>query len=61
MKKFFEGYPPSAHPMAILSAMVSALSTYYPVDNTDDDMAMTSSNKQINCVKLLRRSVCVSL
>jgi citrate synthase len=29
MKKFFEGYPPSAHPMAILSSMVTALSTYY--------------------------------
>jgi citrate synthase len=34
MKKFFEGYPPSAHPMAILSAMVASLSTYYPDDET---------------------------
>jgi citrate synthase len=30
MKKFFEGFPPSAHPMGILSAMVSSLSAYYP-------------------------------
>ncbi len=30
MKKFFEGYPPTAHPMAILSAMTVALATYYP-------------------------------
>ncbi len=30
MKKFFEGFPPNAHPMAILSAMVASLSTYYP-------------------------------
>jgi citrate synthase len=30
MKKFFEGYPPTAHPMAILSAMVASLSAYYP-------------------------------
>ena len=30
MKKFFEGFPPNALPMAILSAMVSSLSTYYP-------------------------------
>ncbi|MEO1645413.1 MAG: citrate/2-methylcitrate synthase, partial [Chloroflexota bacterium] len=30
MKKFFEGYPPSAHPMAILSAMTVSLSAYYP-------------------------------
>ena len=30
MKKFFEGFPPSAHPMAVLSAMVASLSAYYP-------------------------------
>ncbi len=30
MKKFFEGFPTKAHPMAILSAMVASLSTYYP-------------------------------
>lgn len=42
MKKFFEGYPPSAHPMAILSAMVASLSAYYPDGegraNTDLDV-----------------------
>ena len=26
----FEGFPPSAHPMAILSAMINAASSYYP-------------------------------
>ena len=39
MKHFFEGFSPTAHPMAILSAMVAALSSYYPdaldVDNVD--------------------------
>jgi citrate synthase len=30
MKKFFEGFPPTAHPMAILSSMVATMSTYYP-------------------------------
>lgn len=35
MKKFFEGYPPTAHPMAILSSMVASLSSYYP--DVDDD------------------------
>ena len=30
MKKFFEGFPASAHPMAILSSMISSLSAYYP-------------------------------
>ena len=29
MKKFFEGYPPSAHPMAILAAMLVSLSSWY--------------------------------
>ena len=36
MKKFFEGFPPTAHPMAILSAMVSSLSTYYADDAKGD-------------------------
>ena len=30
MKKFYEGYPPGAHPMAIMAAMVSSMSTFYP-------------------------------
>ena len=30
MKRFFDGFPKDAHPMAILSSMVSALSTFYP-------------------------------
>ena len=39
MKRFFDGYPSTAHPMAILSAMVCSLSSYYPdaldVSNTE--------------------------
>jgi citrate synthase len=46
MKKFFEGFPPKAHPMAILSAMVASLSTYYP--ETDD-------NLELNIVRLLAK------
>ena len=30
MKRFFDGYPITAHPMAILSAMVTSLSSFYP-------------------------------
>jgi len=30
MRHFFDGFPSNAHPMAILSSMVSALSAYYP-------------------------------
>ena len=36
MKKLFEGYPPAAHPMAILSSMVASLSTYYPETDQND-------------------------
>jgi len=30
MKRFFDGYPSTAHPMAILSAMVCSMSSFYP-------------------------------
>ena len=30
MRHFFDGFPPGGHPMAILSSMVGALSSYYP-------------------------------
>ena len=30
MKRFFDGYPMTAHPMAILSSMVTSLSSFYP-------------------------------
>ncbi|MGZ8797771.1 MAG: citrate synthase [Thermoanaerobaculia bacterium] len=45
MKKFFEGFPPSAHPMAILSAMIASLSAYYP---NDDD--------ELNIIRLLSKA-----
>ena len=38
MKKFFEGFPPNSHPMAILSSMVAALSTYYRDTTTEEDI-----------------------
>jgi len=46
MKKFFEGFPPSAHPMAILSAMIASLSAYYK-DESDRDL---------NIVRLLSKT-----
>jgi citrate synthase len=36
MRKHFEGFPPNGHPMAILSAMINALSTHEPLGNDDD-------------------------
>ena len=39
MKRFFDGFPITAHPMAILSAMVTSLSAYQgDTDITDTDM-----------------------
>ncbi len=34
MKSFFNGFPKDAHPMAILSSVVSTLSTFY--QDSDD-------------------------
>jgi citrate synthase len=48
MKKFFEGFPPSAHPMAILSSMVASLSAYYPETVSDDH--------DLNIVRLLSKA-----
>ncbi|MEI2731559.1 MAG: citrate synthase [Dermatophilaceae bacterium] len=39
MRKHFEGFPPNAHPMAILSAMINAVSAHEPeasIENDDD-------------------------
>jgi citrate synthase len=38
MKKFFEGFPRSGHPMVILSSMVASLSAYYPEDDTPEEV-----------------------
>lgn len=35
MKRFYEGFPSTAHPMAVLSSMVLALSSYYPEPTAD--------------------------
>ncbi len=37
MRKHFEGFPPNAHPMAILSAMINALSVHEPHKKVGDD------------------------
>jgi citrate synthase len=42
MTQFFKNYPEHSHPMAILSGMVVALSSFYPElsqDNVDDELA----------------------
>jgi len=42
MKKFFEGFPASAHPMGVLSSMVASLSTYYPRAGESDDTELNA-------------------
>lgn len=39
MLRFYDGYPSSAHPMAVLSSMVCSLSSFYPdsLDPMDED------------------------
>jgi citrate synthase len=48
MKKFFEGFPPTAHPMGVLSSMVASLSAFYP--ETDH---LTDVN--LNIIRLLAK------
>lgn len=38
MKKFFEGFPHHAHPMSVLSSMVSSLSAFYPISHTPQEL-----------------------
>ena len=40
MKKFYEGFPPSAHPMSVLSTMVASLSAYYPNSDQEEDVEL---------------------
>ena len=47
MKKVFEDFPTTAHPMAVLSAMVASLSAYYDRENEDPDL---------NIVRLLAKT-----
>jgi citrate synthase len=43
MKRFFDGFPPNAHPMAILSSMVTALSSYYH-DSNESNIEIIDTN-----------------
>ena len=48
MKKFFEGFPPTAHPMGILSSMVNSLSAFYPDFDFKTDL-------EINIIRLIAK------
>jgi citrate synthase len=52
MKHFFNGYPSTAHPMAILSSMVCSLSTFYP-EALEDNLSLSTQNEHY--VRLLSK------
>ncbi|HVO30317.1 MAG TPA: citrate synthase [bacterium] len=49
MKHLFEGFPPSAHPMSVLSAMIASLSAYYPEQDSPEAI-------DANIVRLLAKA-----
>jgi citrate synthase len=49
MKKFFEGFPASSHPMVILSAMTASLSAFYPEDDSPEEI-------DLNIIRLLAKA-----
>ena len=50
MKRFFDGFPLSAHPMAILSSMVTALSAFDEGSDRHD-----SNSVDLNIAKLISK------
>jgi citrate synthase len=48
MKKFFEGFPRTAHPMGVLSSMVASLSAFYPEVDYETDV-------NLNIIRLLAK------
>ena len=49
MRNFFAHYPPTTHPMAVLSSMVASLSAYWPPDEED-----------LNIIRLLAQAKTIS-
>ncbi len=50
MKRFFDGFPSNAHPMAILSSMVTALSAFHPSSDSHEQVKIDE-----NIVRLLAK------
>jgi citrate synthase len=47
MKRFFEAFPAGAHPMGMLSSMISSLSTFYP-ESQNPDRSVVDIEKTIH-------------
>jgi len=50
MKRFFDGFPLNAHPMATLSSMVTALSAFHPESESQDEEII-----ELNIIKILAK------
>jgi len=50
-KRFFESFPKDAHPMGVLSSVVSALSTFYPDSNDPHDPEQV----QLSTIRLMAK------
>lgn len=50
LKRFFDGFPRHAHPMAILSSVVGALSTFYQDEDCEDPKV-----NELHCIRLLAK------
>jgi len=50
IKRFYDGFPRSAHPMAILASVVSSLSAFYQFEAGDDLEIF-----EMNCIRLLAK------
>lgn len=55
MKSFFDGYPSTAHPMAILSAMVCSLSAFYPdaLDATNTELFDITATRLMSKIRTM--------
>jgi len=53
MHHFFAGFPRTAHPMAILSSMVTSLSSFYPEINHDDTNFAVTAARLISKVRTI--------
>ncbi len=51
MRKIFEGFPVNAHPMGVLSSLVSAMSAFYPDANAQNSEEAT----QLHIIRLLAK------
>ena len=47
MKRFFDGFPLNAHPMATLSSMVTVLSAFHPKSESEDEEII-----ELNIIKI---------